>query len=85
MEADDRQISRPVVLGTVPKIGLTRVPEVTGDDPESEADYDVESKHDSPLTEAVPDQPEVAASPRIFVAPNISEAASFLPPITVQV
>ena len=38
MDDDDRPISRPGVLGTVPKFGLTRVPEVTGDDPESEAD-----------------------------------------------
>ena len=85
METNDRPISRPVVFGTVPKIGLIRVPEVTGDDPEPEADYDAESKHDSPLPDAVPDQPDVAASPRIFVAPNISEAASFFPPITPQV
>ena len=85
MEVDDRPISRPVVLGTVPKIGLTRVPEVIGDDSEPEADYDAESKHDSQLPEAVPDQVEVAASARIFVAPNISEAASCLPPIAPEV
>ena len=54
-------LARPVVLGTVPKFGFTRVPEATGDGPESESDYDVDSKIDSPISEAVADQLDVAS------------------------